>query len=129
MFASVLSAAIFGMEVREIQVEADVSEGLPSFTMVGCPAAQVREAQERVRTAFKNNRLSLPPKRVTVNFAPADMKKEGAGFDLPVAAAVLAAADILEPKLLEQVMVVGEISLNGASHGVSGILPRVIRAR
>lgn len=129
MFASVLSAAIFGMEVREIQVEADVSDGLPSFTMVGFPSAQVREAQERVRTAFKNNRLSLPPKRVTVNFAPADMKKEGAGFDLPVAAAVLAAADILEPKLLEQVMVVGEISLNGEIHGVSGILPRVIRAR
>ncbi len=129
LFASVLSAAIFGMEVREIQVEADVSDGLPSFTMVGFPSAQVREAQERVRTAFKNNRLSLPPKRVTVNFAPADMKKEGAGFDLPVAAAVLAAAQILEPKLLEKVMVVGEISLNGEIHGVSGILPRVIRAR
>ena len=60
--------------------------------MVGFPSAQVREAQERVRTAFKNNRLCLPPKKVTVNFAPADMKKEGAGFDLPVAAAVLAAA-------------------------------------
>lgn len=129
MFASVLSAAIFGMEVREIQVEADVSDGLPSFTMVGFPSAQVREAQERVRTAFKNNRLSLPPKRVTVNFAPADMKKEGAGFDLPVAAAVLAAAGILEPELLHEVMIVGEISLNGEIHGVSGILPRVIRAR
>ena len=129
MFASVLSAAIFGMEVREIQVEADVSDGLPSFTMVGFPSAQVREAQERVRTAFKNNRLSLPPKRVTVNFAPADMKKEGAGFDLPVAAAVLAAAEILKPELLARIMVVGEISLNGEIHGVSGILPRVIRAR
>ena len=93
MFASVLSAAIYGMEVREIQVEADVSDGLPSFAMVGFPSAQVREAQERVRTAFKNNRLCLPPKKVTVNFAPADMKKEGAGFDLPVAAAVLAALD------------------------------------
>ena len=104
MFASVLSAAIYGMEVREIQVEADVSDGLPSFAMVGFPSAQVREAQERVRTAFKNNRLCLPPKKVTVNFAPADMKKEGAGFDLPVAAAVLAAAGILEPDLLEGVM-------------------------
>ena len=102
---------------------------LPSFTMVGFPSAQVREAQERVRTAFKNNRLSLPPKRVTVNFAPADMKKEGAGFDLPVAAAVLAAAGILKPELLSRVLVVGEISLNGEIHGVSGILPRVIRAR
>ena len=129
MFASVLSAAIYGMEVREIQVEADVSDGLPSFAMVGFPSAQVREAQERVRTAFKNNRLCLPPKKVTVNFAPADMKKEGAGFDLPVAAAVLAAAGILEPDLLEGVMIVGEISLNGELHGVAGVLPRVIRAR
>ena len=129
MFASVLSAAIYGMEVREIKVEADVSDGLPSFAMVGFPSAQVREAQERVRTAFKNNRLCLPPKKVTVNFAPADMKKEGAGFDLPVAAAVLAAAGILEPDLLEGVMIVGEISLNGEIHGVAGVLPRVIRAR
>ena len=117
------------MEVREIQVEADVSDGLPSFAMVGFPSAQVREAQERVRTAFKNNRLCLPQKKVTVNFAPADMKKEGAGFDLPVAAAVLAAAGILEPDLLEGVMIVGEISLNGEIHGVAGVLPRVIRAR
>ena len=129
LFASVLSAAIYGMEVREIQVDADVSDGLPSFAMVGFPSAQVREAQERVRTAFKNNRLCLPPKKVTVNFAPADMKKEGAGFDLPVAAAVLAAAGILEPDLLEGVMIVGEISLNGEIHGVAGVLPRVIRAR
>lgn len=129
LFASVLSAAIYGMEVREIQVEADVSDGLPSFAMVGFPSAQVREAQERVRTAFKNNRLCLPPKKVTVNFAPADMKKEGVGFDLPVAAAVLAAAGILEPDLLEGVMIVGEISLNGEIHGVAGVLPRVIRAR
>lgn len=129
LFASVLSAAIYGMEVREIQVEADVSDALPSFAMVGFPSAQVREAQERVRTAFKNNRLCLPPKKVTVNFAPADMKKEGAGFDLPVAAAVLAAAGILEPDLLEGVMIVGEISLNGEIHGVAGVLPRVIRAR
>ena len=129
LFASVLSAAIYGMEVREIQVEADVSDGLPSFAMVGFPSAQVRAAQQRVRTAFKNNRLCLPPKKVTVNFAPADMKKEGAGFDLPVAAAVLAAAGILEPDLLEGVMIVGEISLNGEIHGVAGVLPRVIRAR
>ena len=91
MFASVLSAAILGMEVHPIQVEADVSDGLPSFTMVGFPSAQVKEAQDRVRTALKNNGIALPPKRITVNFAPADIKKEGAGFDLPLAAAVLAA--------------------------------------
>lgn len=90
LFASVLSAAIFGVEVCPVQVEADVSNGLPSFIMVGFPSAQVKEAQERVRTALKNNGYQFPPKRITVNFAPADMKKEGAGFDVPVAAAVLA---------------------------------------
>ena len=89
LFASVLSAAISGMEVCPVQVEADVSSGLPCFTMVGFPSTQVKEAQDRVRTALKNNGISLPPKKVTVNLAPADLRKEGAGFDLPVAAAVL----------------------------------------
>ena len=88
MFASVMSAAISGMEVCPVNVEADVSDGLPCFTMVGFPSTQVKEAQDRVRTAFKNNEIALPPKRITVNFAPADIKKEGAGFDVPVAAAV-----------------------------------------
>ena len=129
MFASVLSAAILGMEVHPIQVEADVSDGLPSFTMVGFPSAQVKEAQDRVRTALKNNGIALPPKRITVNFAPADIKKEGAGFDLPLAAAVLAASGILRPEQLTAVMMAGEISLNGNIHAISGILPMIIRAR
>ena len=129
MFANVLSAAILGMEVCPIQVEADVSDGLPSFTMVGFPSAQVREAQDRVRTALRNHGISLPPKRVTVNFSPADIKKEGAGFDLPVAAAVLAAAGILNPRELENIMMTGELSLNGEVRSVTGVLPRVIRAR
>ena len=129
MFAAVLSAVILGMEVHPVQVEADVSDGLPSFTMVGFPSAQVKEAQDRVRTAFKNNEIALPPKRITVNFAPADIKKEGAGFDVPVAAAVLAASGILEPEVLKGVMFAGELSLNGEIHAIPGILPIVIRAR
>lgn len=129
MFASVLTAAIYGMEVYPVQVEADVSDGLPSFTMVGFPSAQVKEAQDRVRTALRNNGIHLPPKRVTVNFAPADIKKEGAGFDMPVAASVLAASGIISPGVLEGVMLAGEISLNGEIHGVSGILPMAVRAR
>ncbi|MFR3494037.1 MAG: magnesium chelatase domain-containing protein [Blautia sp.] len=129
MFASVLSAAILGMDVHPIQVEADVSDGLPTFTMVGFPSAQVKEAQDRVRTALKNNGIALPPKRITVNFAPADIKKEGAGFDLPLAAAVLAASDILKSEQLDRVMMAGEISLNGEIHAISGILPIIIRAR
>ena len=129
LFASVLSAAISGMEVCPVQVEADVSSGLPCFTLVGFPSTQVKEAQDRVRTALKNNGISLPPKKVTVNLAPADLRKEGAGFDLPVAAAVLAASGFIEPQLLRNVMVVGELSLNGEVRSVSGVLPRVIRAR
>lgn len=129
LFASVLSAAISGMEVCPVQVEADVSSGLPCFTMVGFPSTQVKEAQDRVRTALKNNGISLPPKKVTVNLAPADLRKEGAGFDLPVAAAVLAASGFIEPQLLRNVMVVGKLSLNGEVRSVSGVLPRVIRAR
>lgn len=129
MFACVLSAAIFGLEVCPIQVEADVSDGLPSFTMVGFPSAQVKEAQDRVRTALKNNGIALPPKRITVNFAPADIKKEGAGFDLPVAAALLAAAGVLKPECLQGIMMAGEIGLNGEIHAIAGVLPIVIRAR
>lgn len=129
MFAAVLSAVILGMEVHPVRVEADVSDGLPSFTMVGFPSAQVKEAQDRVRTALKNNSIALPPKRITVNFSPADIKKQGAGFDIPVAAAVLAATGIVEPESLKGVMLAGELSLNGEIHAIPGILPIVIRAR
>jgi magnesium chelatase family protein len=129
MFAKVLSATILGMEVCPIEVEADVSDGLPSFTMVGFPSTQVKEAQDRVRTALRNNGISLPPKRITVNLAPADIKKEGAGFDLPVAAAILAAAGVLKPAMLGGIMMAGELSLNGEIHAITGILPMVIRAR
>lgn len=129
MFASVLTAAIYGMEAMPVHVEADVSDGLPSFVMVGFPSAQVKEAQDRVRTALRNNGFRLPPKRVTVNFMPADQKKQGAGFDLPVAVAVMAAAGILPGNLLKDVMIVGELGLNGEIHGVPGVLPRVLCAR
>lgn len=123
LFASVLSAAIMGVEVRPVKVEADVSNGLPSFVMVGFPSTQVKEAQDRVRTAFKNNGFNFPPKKITVNLAPADMKKEGSGFDLPVAAAVLSAFEMIPGEVLKGVMMAGEISLSGEIHGISGTFP------
>ena len=129
MFSQSFGADVYGTKARVIRIEADVSDGLPTFTMVGFPSAQVKEAQDRVRTALKNNGIALPPKRITVNFAPADIKKEGAGFDLPLAAAVLAASDILKSEQLDRVMMAGEISLNGEIHAISGILPIIIRAR
>ncbi len=124
-----MSAAILGIEVCPVKVEADVSDGLPCFTMVGYASQQVKEAQDRVRTALKNIGIILPPKRVTVNLAPADIRKEGSGFDLPVAAAVLAASGILPEEILSDGMFVGEIGLNGEVQPVPGILPRVIYAR
>ena len=129
MFASVLTASIYGMEVIPIQVEADVSDGLPSFVMVGYAASQVKEAQDRVRTALRNVGVNLPPKRITVNLAPADIKKESSGFDLPVAVSILAAAGMIDDRLLRGGMIMGELSLSGEVQPISGILARVIRAR
>ena len=129
MFASVLTAAIRGMEVTPIEVEADVSDGLPSFIMVGYAASQVKEAQDRVRTALRNTGIYLPPKRITVNLAPADIRKESSGFDLPVAIAILAAAGMIEEKYLHGGMFMGELSLSGEVQAISGVLARVIRAR
>ena len=129
MFASVLTASIMGMEVIPVRVEADISDGLPYFVMVGYASAAVKEAQDRVRTALKNNGISLPPKRITVNLAPSDIKKEGSGFDLPVATAVLCAAGVIPKTGLVNTLIVGELSLNGDVLPVSGVLPRVIFAR
>lgn len=129
MFASVLSVAILGLDVRTVVVEADASDGLPCFTMVGFPSTQVKEAQERVRTALQNNGIELTPRRITVNLAPADLRKEGATYDLPLAAVLLAVHGLIDPMILESVMMAGELSLNGEVHGISGVLPMVMQAR
>lgn len=110
-------------------MEADVSDGLPSFTIVGFASSQVKEAQDRVRTALKNMEIALPPKRITINLSPAGIRKEGAGFDLPVAAAILCALKLVPADSLHQVMMMGEVSLSGGISRVPGVLPVVIRAR
>ncbi|MDD3339459.1 MAG: magnesium chelatase domain-containing protein, partial [Lachnospiraceae bacterium] len=129
MFNQVLSATIAGVDVIPVTVEADVSNGLPMFVMVGYLSSQVKEAQDRVRTAMRNIGIALPPKRITINLAPADVRKDGSRFDLPIAAAILAATGNIPEKSLEQVMIIGELSLNGEVHGVPGVLPSVIQAR
>lgn len=123
MFSSVMSAAICGVDCIPVRVEADVSSGLPVFNMVGYLSSQVREAQERVRTAIRNAKISLPPKRITVNLAPADVRKEGNRFDLPIAAALLAAFGFIESEKLRGVMLAGELGLDGRVNSVRGILP------
>ena len=129
MYTEVATATILGVEAHAVRVEADVSDGMPSFAMVGYVTAQVKEAADRVRTAVKNTGLSLPPKRITINLAPADIRKEGPRFDLPIAAAVLCAAGWISGKHLENTLVLGELGLDGSVRGVSGMLSSVMMAR
>lgn len=123
VFSKVHSIGILGVEGYAVVVEADVSEGLPGFTMVGYLSGAVREAQDRVRTALKNSGFRLPARKITVNLSPADVRKEGTGFDLPIAVAVLAATGLVDQSLLGTSVLVGELGLDGRIKPVSGALP------
>ena len=129
MFSSVLSAAVIGIEAYPIQVEADICDGLPQFCMVGDLSPEVREAADRVRTALRNTKISFPPKKITVNLSPAHIRKEGTGFDLPVAAALLTALGIIPEEYVKGVLVMGEVGLNGKVRPVSGVLQSVMLAK
>lgn len=129
MFSTILSAAVVGIDAYPVQVEADICDGLPQFCMVGDLSHEVREAADRVRTALRNTQISMPSKRITVNLSPAHIRKEGTGFDLPVAAALLAALGILKEENTKDVLIVGEIGLNGKVRPVSGVLQTVMLAR
>ena len=122
------SIGILGVEGYPVVVEADVSEGLPGFTMVGYLSGAVREAQDRVRTALKNSGFRLPARKITVNLSPADIRKEGTGFDLPIAVAVLAATGLVDQSILDTSVLVGELGLDGRIKPVSGILSIVAAA-
>lgn len=128
MFNTVLSASIQGADCKIVRVESDVGDGLPGFNMVGYLSAQVKEAQERVRTALKNSGFYLEPKRISVNLAPADLRKSGSGFDLPIALTIAAGYGIIPDKSLEGVLVAGELSLNGKVNGIPGVLSIVAEA-
>ena len=128
MFSRVYSAAICGVDAVAVSVEADISYGLPGMTMVGFLSAQVKEAQDRVRTALRNAGITIPPRRITVNLSPADIRKEGSRFDLPIAAALLAAAEIIPAERVADTMIAGELSLNGSVRAVSGMLATALCA-
>jgi len=129
MLACVGTAAVFGIEACPVQVEVDVSLGLPMFQMVGLPDASVRESRDRVRNAIRNSGFEFPLRRITVNLSPADVRKAGSSFDLPIAIGVLAAAGQLPQRDLSQVMVLGELSLDGAIQAARGVLPIAVAAR
>jgi magnesium chelatase family protein len=123
MLARVTSACLAGIEAALVRVEVDVTPGLPAFATVGLPDPVVRESRERVRSALKNSGFDFPQKRITVNLAPADLRKEGVSFDLPIALGLLAATGALAPERLEGFLVAGELGLDGAIRPVRGVLP------
>lgn len=129
MFTQISSAGIRGMEGFLVSVEADVSNGLPGFSISGQLALEVREAQERVRTALKNSDFQLPAKKITVNLSPAGRRKEGTVFDLPIAAAVLGAFELLSAEKLKDALLIGELGLDGSVKPVRGVLVLVSAAK
>ena len=126
--ARVQSFAFAGIDAQPVEVQVQISGGLPNFLMVGLPDKAVGEARERVRAALTSMGLALPPKRVLINLAPADMLKEGSHFDLPVALAVLAAMDVVPGEEAAQFAALGELSLDGRINPVAGVLPAAIAA-
>ena len=129
MFSRIKSAAIIGIDVVPVSVETDISDGLPQFTMVGYVTGQVREAGDRVRTSLKNIGIRMPPERVTINLAPADVLKSGSHFDLPIALGLLSCMEKIPPDSVRNIMAVGELSLSGEILPVTGILPIALKAR
>ena len=129
MLACVRTAAVFGIQACAVDVEVDVSFGLPSFTMVGLPDASVRESRDRVRSAIRNSGFDFPLQRITVNLAPSDVRKEGGAFDLPIAIALLAATGRVGRRELNDVLLMGGLSLDGAMQPARGVLPVAAAAR
>jgi magnesium chelatase family protein len=129
VLASLRTATVFGVEAVPVHVEVDVSFGLPVFTMVGLPDASVRESRDRVKAAIRNCGFEFPSQRVTVNLAPADVRKAGAAFDLPIALGVLAAAGLIRQRAVGQVVLLGELSLDGSIQRTRGVLPIAAAAR
>ena len=129
MLACVNSSAVNGIDAYTVKVEVDIASALPSFTIVGLPDAAVQESKERVRAAIKNCGLEFPSRKITVNLAPADVRKEGPAFDLPIAVGILAATEQVNTDFVDDAIVVGELSLDGGVRGVSGVLPMALSAR
>jgi magnesium chelatase family protein len=122
MLAAIQSAAVLGIDAYDVTVEVDVARGLPQWITVGLPASAVKESRERVSAALLNSGFTVPPRRITTNLAPADIRKEGTAFDLPIALGVLVGAGELDADMLDQCVVVGELGLDGSIRPVRGTL-------
>jgi magnesium chelatase family protein len=129
MLACVRSAAVLGIDAAPVNVEVDVSFGIPAFTMVGLPDTSVRESRDRIRSAIRNSGFIFPAHRITVNLAPADLRKGGSSFDLPIALGILAATGVVARRDIGDVLILGELSLDGAIQSARGVLPIAAAAR
>ena len=127
MLAKVKTAALVGLEGQLVDVEVDISSGLPSMTIVGLPDTAVQEARERVRSAIRNSNCTFPMKRIVVNLAPADLKKAGPAYDLPIAIGILLSSEQIYADV-SQTILLGELSLDGSLRHTNGILPMVALA-
>lgn len=129
MLSIIKTMALNGLDGYLVEVQTDVTGGLPEFDIVGLPNTSIREAKERIRVAIKNSKIDFPSKRILINLAPAGTKKEGTSLDLPMAIGILIATDSLEVKVdISQTAFIGELSLNGKINKVNGILPMCIDA-
>jgi magnesium chelatase family protein len=129
VLSSLLTTALFGLDACQVHVEVDVSYGLPRLTMVGLPDASVRESRDRVRSAIRNSGFAFPPNRITVNLAPADLRKVGSSFDLPIALGILAASGVVRRRHIADFVLIGELALDGGIHPARGALPIAAAAR
>jgi magnesium chelatase family protein len=129
MLAKVLSGALIGIEAYPVDVEVDIAQGLPQFATVGLPEGAVKESKDRVKSAIKNSGYNFPARRITINLAPADIRKDGAAFDLPIAIGLLAASGQVDQDNLNNFLLLGELSLDGRIKPVRGVLPIAVNAR
>ena len=129
VLARVLSSAVFGIDAYVVEVEVDIAQGLPAFATVGLPEGAVKESKDRVKAAVKNCGYDFPSRRITVNLAPADIKKEGSSFDLPMAVGILAATEVVQKARLDQYFILRELSLDGQVKPIKGTLPISVAAR
>ena len=128
MLSKIKTCVLYGLEGYEVDVETDLSGGLPNFNIVGLPDISIKESKERVRSAIKNSRFDFPVSRITVNLAPANLKKEGSQIDLPIAVGILTASKVIKP-VDDETCIIGELSLDGRINAIDGALPMVISMR
>jgi magnesium chelatase family protein len=129
VLAQILSSTLLGVEAQTVEVEVDLANGLPTFTTVGLPDAAIRESRDRVKAAMANSGFPFPLKRITVNLAPAHLRKEGTAFDLPIALGILQAAGYIQSDQLQRYVVVGELSLDGRVKAIAGVMPMAVALR